>query len=344
MIRSPAALLTALGGLALLAATASAQVRVQLELVTEPGFPLGGERQWSEALRQLPGTTLRIRKGQRGDRPEVQNIGTDRAPSYKVSGILTRQNTLRLPQRTFSINDARQIAGWLEDLRAGGTSGVTEPRQAFGLTAGELVDLHKLLQAPVTASTRGREAGQVVRDITAPLAISLRIDAAARQALAGRETVRDELSGLTSGTALAAAVRPLGLVLTIEKTRSLRPGLLITSSERAAESWPVGWPSDASPRESIPALFQFINVEVDGVALEEALDAVQQRLDVPFLYDHNSLARQGIDPARVTVKLPGSKTYYKRIIDRLLSQARLKAEVRVDEAGKAFLWITSLRG
>jgi len=40
------------------------------------------------------------------------------------------------------------------------------------------------------------------------------------------------------------------------------------------------------------------------------------------------------------VKLARTKTSYKRVIDRILSQARLASEVRVDEAGVPFLWIS----
>jgi hypothetical protein len=40
------------------------------------------------------------------------------------------------------------------------------------------------------------------------------------------------------------------------------------------------------------------------------------------------------------VTLPRTKTYYKRVLDRVLAQARLGAQVRIDEAGTPFLWIT----
>jgi hypothetical protein len=64
---------------------------------------------------------------------------------------------------------------------------------------------------------------------------------------------------------------------------------------------------------------------------------------MPFLYDHNALARDRIELAQVRGNVPAGRTYYKRIVDRLLFQAKLKTDVRVDEAGKPFLWIMSTK-
>ena len=39
------------------------------------------------------------------------------------------------------------------------------------------------------------------------------------------------------------------------------------------------------------------------------------------------------------VKLDRTRTYYKRLLDRLVFQARLNAKLRIDEAGRPFLLI-----
>jgi len=61
------------------------------------------------------------------------------------------------------------------------------------------------------------------------------------------------------------------------------------------------------------------------------------------LIDHNALARQGIDPAKAAVTLPRSKTTYSLALRKLLFQAKLKYEVRCDEADKPFLWISTVK-
>jgi len=50
--------------------------------------------------------------------------------------------------------------------------------------------------------------------------------------------------------------------------------------------------------------------------------------------------RTRIDPAAIQVQLARTRSSYKRIIDRVLSPARLYSQIRVDESGTPFLWIT----
>ena len=153
----------------------------------------------------------------------------------------------------------------------------------------------------------------------------------------------DELQGLSAGTALAAVLRPLGLVLVPQKQPDGQVKLWITDVRRVAVSWPVGWPSQKPPRETLPDLFTFLNVEIQDTPLAEWLEQISGRLKAPLLFDHNGMARQKIDVSRVNVSLPPGRTYYQKILDRLLYQAKLKCELRVDEAKKPFLWISPMK-
>ncbi len=60
---------------------------------------------------------------------------------------------------------------------------------------------------------------------------------------------------------------------------------------------------------------------------QEAIDAIAPRLKLPIYWDHAALAKDKIDPAKVQVHLPRSRTYYKRILDRVLAQAHLDGTV-----------------
>jgi hypothetical protein len=155
--------------------------------------------------------------------------------------------------------------------------------------------------------------------------------------------VADELQGLSAGTALAALLRPLGLVLLPQKQPDGQLKLWITDVRRAAVSWPVGWPSQKPPRETLPDLFTFLNVEIQDAPLSKSLEEISGRLKAPILFDHNGLARQKIDMSHVNVSLPPGRTYYQKIVERLLYQAKLKCELRVDEAKKPFLWVSPIK-
>jgi hypothetical protein len=85
---------------------------------------------------------------------------------------------------------------------------------------------------------------------------------------------------------------------------------------------------------------EFLNVEIENYTLQETLDAIQPRVNIPFLVDHWKLTKLGIDLNSIPVRIPQTRTFYKRALDRALAQGRLVGRLRVDEAGKPFLWIT----
>ena len=119
--------------------------------------------------------------------------------------------------------------------------------------------------------------------------------------------------------------------------------LRIVRSRDAKESWPVGWPPQHAPGKTLPDLFRSLNVEIDDTPLPDALAAIKQRVNVPFLFDYNAMARYQIEPTKTHVTLPRKKSFYNSIVRDLLRQAKLKHELRVDDAGKPFLWISSLK-
>jgi len=110
-----------------------------------------------------------------------------------------------------------------------------------------------------------------------------------------------------------------------------------------AETWPVGWPSSDSPQQTLPALFEFLNVNIQNVPAATALEAIAKRVKTPVLFDYAALAKHNITPAKKTVTLPKNRTTYGLALRKLLFQAGMKFEVRRDDAGMPFLWITSVK-
>ena len=84
---------------------------------------------------------------------------------------------------------------------------------------------------------------------------------------------------------------------------------------------------------------------IDGVtpSVARVLEAVSKRLKVPLLLDHNALARHGVDVEKSLANAPQARTTYSNLLRKVLSQAKLKYEVRVDEADSPFLWITTMQ-
>jgi hypothetical protein len=105
--------------------------------------------------------------------------------------------------------------------------------------------------------------------------------------------------------------------------------------------WPVGWPPERAIPELLPDLFTLRNVKIDGYKASDLLQVVADRLKLPMLFDEQALVLKKLDPSKVVVNIPEGQLGYEAVLDRALFQAGLKHEVRVDDAGRPFLWITS---
>jgi hypothetical protein len=133
------------------------------------------------------------------------------------------------------------------------------------------------------------------------------------------------------------------LILHPRKVRGGELQHVIAVPTAESEAWPMGWPPESSERKLAPMLFEFLNVEIAGIPLPKALAALAERLKLSFLIDENALARERIKMDEEKVSVPVGRTYYKRVVDRILAQAMLAGELRVDEAGRPFYWITTIR-
>lgn len=316
--------------------------RVTLELFTQKGFPLDGHRAWISALEKVGLTDVRIRGGAEGDALAVETTGKGPAASHRVTGVLGSDNRLYLPGGRFALGDSGRISAWLLKLRDGGEEALITPTTAFGLLPRELEELHLALAAPVTFETKDKAPRDVAQQIARSLNYPFISDPAAAQALKADERIGDEMRGLACGTVLAAALRPVGLVLVPEKAGP-QVRLRITDSQAATQAWTIGYEPDQPPNVLLPDLFKYLTVEVADTPVGEAITSITDRLSIPTLIDRNSLLAQRIDLETAKVGFPRGKTFYGNILSKLLFQAKMKYELRVDENQKPFLWITSLR-
>ena len=320
----------------------AAEGRIELELVTIGEFPFDQTRDWIMMLQKLNLEGVRIRSGTEDDRPEIDNVGSEKSPLYKVRGLLTPGGNLILPGGKFKLSDRAAIGQWMEKLKSGGTDALTSKPGAFGLLPKQLAAVHEALAGPVDFSTAGGKPRELVDKISEKFSLKVTLDSAAEAALRTGEPFTDELIGLSSGTSLAAVLRPLGLVFVPVKGRGDSLELKVTDSRSVEQSWPVGWPTDKGKGSLMPDLFKTLSVEVKDTPLAESLAAIKGRVKTPFLIDQNSLARQRVD-LNTKVNLPKANLTYSRTLEKLLGQVKCKTEMRLDEANKPFLWITTLK-
>jgi hypothetical protein len=320
-------------------ATVHAAPPIEVELATESGLQITAPREWLQLMASLGIENVRIRSASSADTPAVDNRGDAKSPRYHVVGILTTEGELRLPGGRFRASDRHELAGYFARLAADGPESMTAQRGRFGLTEKEFAAAHADLAQSIDFATQGQPLRAVIDRMQAKLSHRLTADAA-NEAIRSAPPVADEIRGLTAGTGLAIVLRSAGLALRPEKKVGEPLVLSIVPADSAGDTWPVGWEPKSSPRETAPALFEFLNVEIEGYTLREAIDAIAPRLKLPIYWNHAALTKAKIDPAKAQVHLPRSRTYYKRVLDRALAQAHLNGTLRVDEGGTAFFWIT----
>ena len=333
---------------------AAATPPVELELATERGLQITAPQEWLQLLAGIGINQVRIRGIQMGDEPQVVNRGNSRAPSYRVVGVLTSRNELRLPGGTFSRTDRARLKDYFAHLTADGADAVTAPHLRFGLTGKELRAVLTDLAQPINFETKRQAPRAIVDRLQSKLSFKFGFDTEAERALREAPPVIDEFKDVAAGTAVAIVLRNCGLIFRPEKLRGQPISFHVTAagadaigertlgkmSGKEMQYWPIGWDSGKPPGEIAPALFESRNSEIDGYSLEEALAAIGPRLKMPMFYDRAALAAYKIEPVKIQVKLARTRISYKRVIDRIVAQARLGCEVRVDEAGMPFLWIT----
>jgi len=317
------------------------EVPVAIEVITKGDHSLLAPQQWNRILGESGFRRTTIRSGRPSDEFGIKNIGSKQHPSYLVTALLSGDTLILSPQARFTQRDVKPIADWLAELRDNGFDTVTETEVMFGMSAEQLETIEKGAAAFVTISTLDKNRSEIVASLANNLRHPVVFTGQAKQRLAKKSAVRDELRGLSTGTALAAILHPAGLVLVPQRKRG-RIQWTIAESRRQKEVWPIGWKSQQSPEKTLPALYQSVQTQVVSLPIQTALDQVAQKTETPLLFDRSSISSDQID-LKTMVKMQAQRASYKTILTQLLNQVGLNDEVRVDENGKPFLWISPNR-
>jgi hypothetical protein len=326
----------------LVAPFACAAGTAQLELI-------GGRSQaaafqdWAKALDKGGIPNVRIRSAADADLvPNIETAGTPDLPVYVVTGVVTSRDELLLPSARYRRSEIGRLKAWLDDLAQNGLHSQRPAKVAFGLTQAQYDELKKALAKPANTTTLGMPRNQAIEKISRQLSIPLTFANGSLREV-GDDKVEDEVSELTSGTALAILLRPAGYCLVPKVAGSSLELTAVKSRPELKEIWPIGGPITKTVQETVPKLMDFLPVNVQNVSAATAAEAIAKRLETPLIYDRVALARHGIDPSKTMVTLPRSKTTYSLALRKLLFQAGLKYEVRIDEGGTAFLWVSSVK-
>ena len=317
--------------------TAEAALPIYLEVATEAGAPVTAQQEWVRLLGRMNLGQVRLRRARGGEQTKIESKKQGNSTRYQVFAIINRRNELILPQRKFRISDRGALQKYFDQLPVQAAYNAEE-RGRFGLTEKQFRLLYAEFSQPIGFSTVGKTSRAVIARIERTL--DLPFAGLSSVPLNSKMQITAELKNLSTGTALAYVLRREGLAMRPEQLPGKSLRLNVVAYDSPQETWPVGWKPAVSSRQAAPQLYKLRSIEIDGFTLSQALTALQPALKIPVLMDDSILARQKIDPAKIQVSLPKKRTYLKSALGKLLSQARLAEEVRVDEQEQPFLWIT----
>ena len=252
--------------LAAVASPAGAAGTVQLELVGDQRGSALLFQEWGQALSKAGIENVRFRVAEDADKVGIETRGDTQSPTYVVTGIVRSRNELMLPGGRFGRGDAGRLKQWLQDLAERGPNpGKTakEENAPFGLSPTLYDRVREDLATPVGFATRGQSGRQIVEKIAERLKWPLKLDGEAAQALA-EQKIEESLDGLSSGTALSYVLRSAGYGL-LPRSTGGQPSYAVIEIRGKTEVWPVGWPEKRSGEHGLPALFEFLNVNVQNV-------------------------------------------------------------------------------
>ena len=318
------------------------QRSIELRVLVDDRSAIGSRHQWMQALAEV-GADRVVAETSRKTEPSFEEFGSGSSKTLSIVGIV-KQGKLHLPGGKFSIRQTGAITDHLKKLRDDGAEVTVAEKLAFGLTAKQLISVHDQLGVPIESSTSGVKAADLAKTLLKESGYSLLIDEATKLIISQSESaIEDELEGYSIGLGLALALRQMGLVFEPTRPPGENVQLLIREVDEETKHWPVGWPISESRKKVAPSLFVKVPVQAFDTPLIDLLNAIESRSKLAFLYDNAKISQKEIDmQTKVTFSRPGKKVSFDIVIDKVLTQAKpkLKSEIKIDEVGKPFLWIT----
>jgi hypothetical protein len=322
-----------------IATRVQAALPIELEVAAQSDAPFAAMQDWHKVLAEMDLASVRLRGARGAEEPSIKSRELAGSMRFELLGVLNRKNELVLPGGRFGLGDRTKLKQFFEGLPARHAEAGVE-RGRFGLTREQFEVVFRDLSRQVTESTVDGSPRELLPALTKDFNLQVRGAVEMKAKLREAPPIRAQLQGLSTGTALAAVLRVAGLQFVPKQYGSEPLVLYVEPLDAAKESWPVGWAPPGSPRSLAPAIYQIRNIEIGNYTLAAGLQALGPLLEMPLVTDEYTIAARAIDPAQIKVKFPRSKTYIRRAVDSILSQGRLAGELRIDEAGKPFYWVT----
>jgi hypothetical protein len=315
-------------------------VRFEL-LATQFGPDLSAHR-WAELLDQA-GASVTVRQPVGDDALGVTETVRGSLRWVTVVAELNADGQVIVPGRQFALSELGRLREWVDELKLYGAQGAPEGQPLWGMTPTQFEAVFNALSTPIAADPDGQPFATAVSQLGLPASLPLRFHSSVPQATsAARHPVRQRLSGMSCGTALAAVLSDEGLGYRPLRTPDGAIELVVQPIADIPDPWPVGW----EPKEETtfrgnlaPALFQRIPVGFENVLLEDVLSGIAQVAETPIVIDRFAAQAAGVDLSTIRVSYPRKTAAWITVINAVVLSNRMRQQLRTDERGTAFVHV-----
>ena len=318
---------------------------VDLKLLT--GTDGGGlhAQQWIRVLESLD-VSVQIQRSTLNDKPEVRERIVGSLRYVTAVGTLERSGRISFPNRSFEAADGQKLREWINELKTYGAQGTPEGQPMWGLSKAQFTQVYDSLLKPVESELADLPLADAVAKLPLPKQYPVRFSQAARTLLeqnGAKNRSRQDVRGFTAATALAIMLNDCHLGYRPNRTPADGLELLVEPLGQRQDFWPVGWPLQKQRFKAAPKLFAMTPIELNQVELTDLLPTVAELTDTPVMLDYYEIEQKNIDLSKLTVSFKRAQTSWSVALKNMVVPKKLSREIWQDEAGRAFVWITTNR-
>ena len=319
-------------------------LEVEVLIQSQPSYRIKSQ-EWGRVFQEL-GYSVKFREPRGGEAARIEDLDRDDFLATRVVAAMAADGSLRIGKQKFDIESTKLLTQSLDEIQRHGAKGPPDDSPTWGLTEEQFKEVTSLLGVPVENPVELQSSILALESIGLPANMRMKFTEAARQqALAERpasapDTI--ELQGFTKGSAIAIVLAQYGLGF---RPRYVAPGKYDMEIDRGNEShnlWPIGWKPEQSFSEILPSYFRAIPLDVEDVAIKSLVEAISEKMGVTHFSAASALTEKGLDINTLKYTRKDDRISPARLLTAVGDKLDLGFDVRVDEAGKMFLWVTTV--
>lgn len=256
-----------------------------------------------------------------------------------VTAMLGPAGNLFIGADGYKLADRAKLAALIKSLQADGMPTPDAGSPMWGLGRAQLELLQADLKAPSHFEFKDTPFASFLNDLRNRIKLDIRMSPEA-QAQVGNLKLNAVTGEVSLGCALAYVLGQHGLAWEPRQSSGNSVAIQIMPRELSKRPWPVGLTPEQMPGNIAPNLMANARFQTNNTPLNEVLEALRSKLAMDVLLDRKGLMEHDLNPDRMVSSVQIPSGTFLSAIRKILAPMGLKHELRIDEANRAFLWVT----